>query len=171
MAPAACPTFWLMRCAREGSATFAEAPRGRAPDPDTQRIDELGLADELEALLGAELPPLLRSKHEAYGQALGIGDSVDEPDTRAIQEGITRLAHALVDHGRLTVGWVRPDDAESVAAFHEAMRPIDRPRASFFGRASAPTEEAAPPEPGVDVVVEEDAPSPTDPAPPVPPLA
>lgn len=146
-------------------ATYAE--QWSTTDNLLQRIDELGLAEELEALLGAELLPLVRGKHEAYGRALGIGGTVDEPDTRAIQEGSTRLAHALVDYGRVMVGWVRPEDAESVAAFQKAMRPIDRHRAAFYGRASSSTEEPTP-EPVVDVG--EDTPSPTDPVPPVPPL-
>jgi hypothetical protein len=146
-------------------ATYAE--QWSTTDNLLQRIDELALADQIEALLGAELLSLLRSKHEAYGRALGIGGTVDEPDTRAIQEGSARLARALVDYGRVMVGWVQPDDADSVAAFQRAMRPIDRHRATFYGRASAPADEPTP-EPVVDVG--EDAPSPTDPVPPVPPL-
>lgn len=125
------------------------------------RIDEDGLAAEIDALAGPEFLPFIRAAHAELGDALGVGTTpLAVSETTAVQDANLQLAKAIANYGRAMVAFVDEDDAESVAAFKQAMYPLDAYRRAFFARGGAP---GTPEEPVVDPEV-----SPTDPIPPVP---
>ncbi len=119
-----------------------------------ERIDEEDLADEIEAIAGADFLPYIRDAHAAFGDALGLG--AERPEavaTSAIATASSELAYAIAEYGRLLAGELERDDAASVAAFRRAMAPLDEHRrASSRARGRSTSEEPAPePEPEVNL--------------------
>lgn len=109
-----------------------------------ETIDERGLADDLARLIGAPFVAVLRSAHQAYGDALGITKAtpprmppalVAEP-LRALGEAVTRYALQL-----LALAHADPDAHDAVVS---ALAPIDEYRAHATRRRTAPRD-AIPP--------------------------
>lgn len=127
-----------------------------------ERIDQDGLAAEIDAVAGPEFLPYIRAAHAELGEGLGVGESaLAAPDTAALRESNLRLARAIANYGRAMVATVNEDDPESVAAFKRAMYPLDAYRRSAFAKAAETETEGDDPQPDTDV-------RPTDPIPPVP---
>lgn len=128
-----------------------------------QHIDETELAREIDELVGPTFLPFVRARHAALGEALGVGETaVEAPDPRSVRDQLGALARAIATYGRVMVGWVDPDDEESLATFRRAMGPLDRHRARLANGGGAADEP-----PAVDD--DPDTPGPEDPVPPVPP--
>lgn len=80
--------------------------------------------------MGGHFLAFIRRAHAAYGEALGLGESLLEtPDTTAIANAVTNVAYAIAEYGRMMVGELDRNDPKSVARFLEAMAPLDRHRA------------------------------------------
>ncbi len=125
------------------------------------RIDQDGLAEEIDAVAGPEYLPFIRAAHAELGEALGAGETPLSPsETTAVHDANVQLAQAIATYGRVMAGIVDEDDPESVATFKRAMYPLDAYRRMAFSRGKDVSE---PEEPGLDTDV-----SPTDPIPPVP---
>lgn len=130
-----------------------------------ERIDQEGLAAEIDELLGEAYLEYIRSAHDDFGEAMGLGEGEVAPEVSgSIREAIAALADAIADYGRILVGEVDLDDPESVARFRAAVAPIDRYRESRSRSGDAPRPEEPP---VTDAPPEEDV-QPTDPVPPVP---
>ena len=116
-----------------------------------ERIDEEGLAADIDALAGEGHVDYIRSAHQAFGDALGLDAGVPEgPDGAAIQKASAELAEAIADYGRVFGGEVDRADPESVAAFRRAMAPLDAHRDLMRPRGEQ-EEPASPAEPEVDL--------------------
>ena len=127
------------------------------------RIAERGLEPEIEALVGDEYLPFIRSAHQAFGTALGLNDNTPEPqDTSALRKALADLSFAIAEYGRLMVGELDRTDPESRERFLRAMAPLDIQRVRRRrGRDPEPSDPEAP-------VVDLDEPMP-DIDPPAPP--
>lgn len=129
-------------------------------------IDEEGLEAEIAALVGPHYLAFIRRAHAAFGEGLGLGETlVETPDTTAIAKAISEVAFAIAEYGRRMVGIeLDRNDPASVARFKKAMAPLDRHRARQARSKGA--EE--------DVVVEPPPPDPedegVDPTQPIPPI-
>lgn len=129
-------------------------------------IDENQLSKRIEDLVGGQFLPFIESAHQAFGDALGVGEGAvpsDEEDTTALADALDRVTSAIAEYGRLMVGWLDWDDARKVAAFRRAMAPLDAHRRSIGGSQAASTSTQPEPAPSGDG----DA---ADPSTPIPPL-
>lgn len=106
-----------------------------------RRIDDEGLAAELDELAGPPFLDELRKAHAALGEALGVGEEAPPPLPK-IGPAVSALAQAIADYGRVRSAFVDLEDPSSVAAFCEAMRPRDELLAR--GRRSGSEDEAGP---------------------------
>ncbi|MGE0789804.1 MAG: hypothetical protein AB7S26_29295 [Sandaracinaceae bacterium] len=94
-----------------------------------ERIDEENLADEIAALAGADYLPFIQRAHDAFGEAMGLGEEIPEvADSNALARAIADVAGAVADYGRILAGEVDRADPASVSAFRRAMAPIDAQR-------------------------------------------
>lgn len=110
-----------------------------------QRIDDEGLSEELEKLVGAEFLTDLRVAHATLGEALGI--DAPQPDSApGLSEAVNALAAAIADYGRVLAGEVDSEDEESVDAFLRAMTPRDTHRLNRGRRTASGQEPEAPPD-------------------------
>lgn len=104
-------------------------------------IYEQGLAEDLEALVGAHFLERLSATHQAYGDALGINKATAGPmpavlvndQRRALAGAIRRYALRLVLHA--------DDDPQQQDAVAFALAPIDEFRAAASRRAVANDDE------------------------------
>ncbi|RZO62402.1 MAG: hypothetical protein EVA89_09200 [Sandaracinaceae bacterium] len=136
-----------------------------------QRIDDAGLAAELDALLGPEYLAYLRPAHEAYGRALGLGrDANDTPESDALRDNITSLSYAIAEYCRILVGQLVRGDEASEARFRRAVGPLAAHLEATARRRAAGEEPEEPtPEPDLDEPLPDvDAPPPVVDDPPVP---
>ena len=121
-----------------------------------QRIKEEGARDVLEELAGKPFLANLESAHAAYGDALDLGDEA-APKTAAsptgIAERVGKLSRAIFDYTRALAGDVDLGDPSSVAAFRDAVAPLDAYRARLSGGLEQDPEtplDAIPPLPDAD---------------------
>ena len=122
--------------------------------------DENAVAD-VERLAGAAFLKNVRLQHERLGAALDLSGSTageKAASSTGLAEKVNALAAAIAEYTRRYAGEVDAEDPASVAAFQEAMLPLDKHRAS--GGASGK-------ETPKDVDAEDD---PIDPAAPLPNL-
>lgn len=100
------------------------------------RIDEEGLANEINELAGAEYLGLVRSTHSAFGDALGILHAAPQrlPRRAPVQENLTALSVAIGAYMRAHLGETDVTDPESIARFLEWMQPIDAARVARTNR-------------------------------------
>lgn len=125
-------TFLLPRVLPRGTefVRFAYEAQWNESENLLAKIDEDGLAPQIDALVGGHFLAFIRRAHAAYGEALGLGESLLEtPDTTAIANAVTNVAYAIAEYGRMMVGELDRNDPESVARFLKAMAPLDRHRA------------------------------------------
>lgn len=128
------------------------------------------LGSGIARVAGKHYLPFIRAAHDAFGEALGVGPTpLRYVDTKAIAKALDALADAVLEYCRLMVGWVDLDDDESVAAFRDAMWPLDEHRRTMGGSRRDDEEEEVEddvvptdPIPPLDVTPEEDV-VPTDP--------
>lgn len=155
----------LSRVFPDGTRFLKLAGRREWAESDVllERLDEEGLAAQIDALIGPEQLAFVRRAHEAYGEALGLGRDVEsQAESTALRDAIDALASAISDYGRILVGEVEPDDEASVARFRRAVAPIEAQREANRRAASDP----APPPPSPDVDLDQPIPpvAPVDPA-------
>lgn len=113
-----------------------------------ERIEEEGLAAEIKALAGAEYLPFIQRSHDAFGEAMGLGENIpSSPDSAGLQKATNDLAQAIAEYGRILAGELDRTAEPSVAAFRRAMAPIDaQRRASSRSRPRREDEEPEEPE-------------------------
>lgn len=131
-----------------------------------QRIAELGVAAEVDELVGARFLAQIRQAHAVFAEAIGVsGAPRPAPSRTAVREASAALAAAIVEYGRRMIGWVDVERPDSVAAFRRAMSPLDEHRQRASGKRGGIEEGTE-----TDVVVGGDEPSPVvvDPLPPAP---
>lgn len=62
-------------------------------------------------LTGADYLAFIQEAHDAFGDALGVGDTLPESiDSASLQKAATELAHAIADYGRVLAGELDPKD-------------------------------------------------------------
>lgn len=68
-------------------------------------------ANGIEALAGADYLAFIQEAHDAFRDALGVGDTLRESiDSAGLQKTATELAHAIADYGRVLAGELDPKD-------------------------------------------------------------
>ena len=136
-------------------------------------IDENGLATRIDKLVGKQYLAFIRPAHQAFGDALGVGDAPlkEAEDTTALSDALDALTAAIAEYGRLMVGWLDWNDPDNVKAFRAAMAPLDAHRRS---RSSSSASDAAAgdagqqgPQDAAPTAADGGNVSPTDPIPPV----
>lgn len=161
----------LMRLFPNGTAfvMLSYIEQWSATETHLTRIDEDGLATEIDEIAGPEFLPFIRDAHGEMGEALGLsGGGLTAPDTTAVHEANVRLAKAIANYGLAMVGTVDIDDPESIAAFKRAMYPLDAHRRAFFSRGPTKRDDGLSDDGSSDEPLLDTDVSPTDPIPPIP---
>ena len=99
-------------------------------------IDEDGLAEELEALVGARYLGFVRRAHTAYGEALKITEP-SEAAPGGLREPKRDVERALQDYVFALFGQHRPSDAANHSLLRRALAPIDAMREEQARRAAS----------------------------------
>lgn len=109
------------------------------------RIEEEGLAKDINELAGPEFLLEVQSAHAAYGIALGVTKPAQEVPEVNLAEPLRSLARAIGRYG-LAIAAMANDDPATVAVVRKALRPIDafREGQARRTRAGAAPVEAAP---------------------------
>ena len=111
------------------------------------RIDDAGLAKEINALIGPDYLATVKLVTNNLGEALGVGDGVlSVPSTTALTDAMTRYVTTLCAYTRALSADVDEEDEASCKRFFDAVAPIDACRSAVAPGAPAPTTppEAAP---------------------------
>ena len=110
-----------------------------------KRIEDEGLAKDINELAGPEFLDEVRHAHEEYGVAVGVTKPAPDKPEVNLAEPLRALARAIGRYGIAVAGMVN-DDPESVAVVRRALRPIDsfREGQARRSRAGGAAAEAAP---------------------------
>lgn len=96
-------------------------------------IEELGLMKDLARLVGDHFVKMLRTAHQAYGDALGINKATPDAVAVLLTEPLRALADAIIGYALQLVALAR-HEPEKHAAIVRALAPIDEFRASLGRR-------------------------------------
>lgn len=105
-----------------------------------KRIDERGLAKELEQLVGARFVAALRAAHQAFGDVLGISKPVVPATPVFVVEELRALTDAISEYA-LQLLALASNDPEKREAVAIALSPIDEFRAAAARRTVADEDE------------------------------
>lgn len=89
------------------------------------RIDDEGLAADLDTLAGPEFLKEVRAAHKGYGVALGVTKAAVEAPEVNLADPLRALARAIGRYGVAVAGTVDDDKPATIAAARKALRPID----------------------------------------------
>jgi hypothetical protein len=101
-----------------------------------QKIDEEGLAPDIEALAGPEFLKEVRQAHKAYGIALGVTEAAPEALEINLSVPLRTLSRAIGRYG-IAVAGMADDDPATLAMVRKALRPIDDYREAQARRTSS----------------------------------
>ncbi len=108
----------------EGEAIFA-------------RIEAKSLEGTLNRLVGAEYLTIARTRHAAYGAAIGVTAPLEEaPPEPAVAEPLRQARASIAAYSRIVSALVEMGDISESEAL-QALGPIDRARAALRGRREA----------------------------------
>lgn len=105
-----------------------------------KRIEDEGLAKDINELAGPEFLAEVHAAHAAYGIALGVTKPAQEPLEVNLAEPLRALSRSIGRYG-LAVAAMVDDNEASVAAARKALRPIDSLREGQARRARAGSSE------------------------------
>jgi hypothetical protein len=120
------------------------------------RIDNEGLAPDLEKLVGADVVTELREAHLAYGKAVEkIMQGAGEVEAVLVRAPLQAVAEAITDYCVKVLATVEPDEPETAAAARKALKAIDVVRARAVRRtpATGDAPDLPPADPGTPVPV------------------
>lgn len=109
-------------------------------------IDELGLTEDIERLVGERFLAILRASHQAYGDALGISKATAPPAARVLVVEELRVLTDAISAYALQLLALAGDDPKRHAAVVSALAPIDDLRASAIRRVVLDDDDDVPPE-------------------------
>lgn len=98
-----------------------------------ERFDDENAVADIERLAGAAFLANVRLQNARLGEALDLSGSTPAEkaaSTTGLAEKINALSAAIADYTRRYAGEVDADNPASVAAFLDAMQPLDKHRAS-----------------------------------------
>jgi len=102
-------------------AEWAESEKRR------KKIEDEGLAPDIDALAGPEFLREVGRAHELYGVALGVTRPSEEAPEVNLADPLRALSRAIAHYG-LAVAAMVDDTPLSLAMARKALRPIDDPR-------------------------------------------
>jgi hypothetical protein len=110
-----------------------------------KRIEDEGLAKDIDELAGPEFLAEVRHAHDEYGVAVGVTQPAHDKPEVNLAEPLRALARSIGRYGIAVAGMIN-DDPESVAVVRRALRPIDsfREGQARRTRAGSAAVEAAP---------------------------
>jgi hypothetical protein len=117
-----------------------------------ERIEDEGLAAELDAIAGPAFLAEIRAAQVAYGEALGITKAHEAPaETETLLEPLRELVSAIGDYLLQVVASVDREEAATIRAARAALVPLDRFREGAARRAGSKDGKEEASEPGEDL--------------------
>jgi hypothetical protein len=112
------------------------------------RIENEGLAHDLDVLCGREFLAEVRRAHAAYGDAIGVTKPVptDHDGERSLVEPLRQLTRAIGKYAVQVVATADSDDPATVTAARAALAPLDRVRSAASRRSKPEKEEPTTPQ-------------------------
>ena len=111
-----------------------------------EKIEKLGLADDLDRICGKEFRENLLAAHDAYGKVSGTTKPTTKPADARLAEPLRNLQTTIGRYGRQWAA-AAEDSPELLAKAVFALEPIDRLRARQAPNATQPTQPEVPADP------------------------